>query len=151
METSPHSVGAKTGSIVGDIVRKLVFIAGEAREMFGQQFAGARDPVQDAFAEIPLAEMGGDFVSDFLPEFIAATGMNCGVSNNRKFSHARRDENQNAIFLFSLVHAQMQKRLLRGSHRVFGFLAADEDPDFAAGFLFGLTNRLDDCVVLKLA
>ena len=108
-------------------------------------------PCSDAVAEIPVSEMGGDFVGDLLPEFIAATGMNGGVSDDGKFPDPRRDENQDAVFLFGLVHAQMQKHLLRGGHRVFGFLSAYEDADFAAGLLFGFGNSFDDRVVLKLA
>ena len=94
--------------------------------------------------------MRRNFVGDFLPKLLAALGMYGGIADDGKFSHARGDKYQDAIFLLGFVHAQMHERFLRGGHGVFRFLAADEDTDFTAGFFLSLADGRHDRVMLKL-
>jgi hypothetical protein len=138
------------GLIVGDIVGEAVFVAGVAGEVFGQELSGAANAVKDAVGEVAFAKVDGNLLGDFLPEFVAATGMDGGVANNGELANARSDKDEDAVLLFGFVHAQVLEGFLRGSHGVGRLLAADENADFAAGVLFSLANGFDNGVVLQL-
>ncbi len=142
------------GSIVGNVVRELILVAGMAREMFCKQFPGAGDSVKNAAPlKLPLRKWVEISWATSLPESIPThCAWSGGVADDLgKFPHARRDEYKNAVSFLRLVHSQMRECLLRGSDRVFGFLAADEDSNLAACFRLRFANRFDDGVVLKLA
>src|SRR5260221_10263847 len=76
--------------------------------------------------------------------------MHTSIAGYGEFAGARCDKNQDSIAIAGLFHAHLHKMGLGSGYGVLDGLAADKNPDFARGFLFGCANRRDDVLVLKL-
>ena len=120
------------------------------RKVFGEQFAGFLHAVKYAGCEFGFAKMTTHGIRQFLPEFIPALRVNGGIADNGKLVRAGSHKNQHAVPCRRSIHAQTQKFLLRGSHRVVNMFRADADANFAGGFAFGITNRRDNVVVMQM-
>ena len=118
--------------------------------MFRQQFAGLLHAVQDARCEFGFAEVAAHGGRQLPPENFPAFRMDGLGADDGKLVRARRHENQHAIPVGRLVHAEAEKFFLRGGHGVVGVLGTDDDADLAGGLVFGVVDGRDDAVVLQV-
>jgi hypothetical protein len=120
------------------------------REMFRQQVAGLLHTVDDAGHEFRFLKVASHGVRQLPPEFIPALRMNAFITNNGKITRARSYKNQHAVPLGRFIHAQTQEFRLRRGYGVVNVFIADAHPDFSGGLVFGITNRLDNFVVVQM-
>ena len=120
--------------------------------MLRQHISDDCDRFADPFCEFMLAETMVHRSDNALPEFVAAFFVNRFIANDSEFMGARRYKNEHGILLPCLVHTEPMKLPLRHSEGIaLQFPALDQNANLTGRFRFGVANRLDDPIVLKLA
>jgi hypothetical protein len=120
--------------------------------MRGQQFADFLDSFEDGVAKLLVLKMCPHSTYNVLPELFAALFVNRFVANNGEFVRSWRYENQHRIALAGLVHSETLKLFLCNDQRIDIELSAlNINTNLAGSFRFGISNRLDNAVMLKLA
>lgn len=106
----------------------------------------------ERLAEFLILKVNAHSIHNVLPELFAAFFVNRLVTNNSELVRPRRYENEDGVALAGLVHSQALKFLARDLQRRGAQLAAlNKDANFAGRYRFGIANRLNNPVVLKLA
>jgi len=141
---------AAADSIMRDLIRQFVAIAGLRRKVRGEQIAGLLDAVDDARAEIALLEMPGHFGGDLPPEDITAMLMHPGIANHGELPRGGGDVDEHAVAMMGAGHAKLLELALRGGHDIGGLKMADEDADLAGSLGLGRLDGGHDVVVPQL-
>ena len=119
--------------------------------MLRQDISDDCDGSADPFCEFMLAKAIVHRSDNALPEFVPAFCVNPFIANDSEFMRARRYKNEHGIMLPRLVHTEPMKLLLRRKERIaLQFSALDQNANFTRRFGFGVTNRFDDPIMLKL-
>jgi hypothetical protein len=77
--------------------------------------------------------------------------MDSEIADDREFVGARSDKEQHPVSLARLLHAHLHETPLSSLNRVLDGFVADKDAEFAGGLPFGLPDRSNDFVVVKLS
>ncbi len=118
--------------------------------MGSQRFADFVDGVDQCVTELLVPEMVAHFLDQTLPQFVATFLVNRFVSKDCELVRTWRNENQNRVPFWRLMHSELAKFYLCCRQRVvFQLTALNEDTDLAGSFRFGVADRLHDLVVLE--
>jgi hypothetical protein len=139
-------------SILDHIVRQLVPTCRSLRKVRGKRVARFRNRVNNRVTEALISKMRAHAFDKLLPELLATFFMDGFVADNGKLMRARRNENEDGIALWSLVHPKAMKSFLRDHQGIVLQLSAlNVNADLTRCFCFCIANRLHDSIMVKLA
>lgn len=120
-----------------NLVGELIYIIRAPGEMLREDFAGRRDAVDDSVGELALFEAAGHLIGDFLPELLAAFGVDAFVAEDGEVARFGGDENQHAVAIFGVGHLHALELELCAGDRIGRLGIGNEDTNLAGGFCLG--------------
>jgi hypothetical protein len=114
-----------------------------------QEIAGFRNRLDQRVTETFILKLRSHRIDQLFPECVAAFFVNAAIADHGKFLRARRHENQDAVALASIGHAEFVELFLRRGDGNADRPSLNVNANFPGRFRFRRRDRLHDAVVIE--
>ena len=117
--------------------------------MLREEITGFRNRLDQRVTETFILKLRSHRIDQLLPEYVAAFFVNAAIADHGKFLHPRRDENQDAVVLASIGHAEFVELFLRRGDSIADRASLNVNANLPGRFRFRRRDRLHDPVVIE--